>query len=65
MTPFEFFFSKLSENPKKFDIGFTEFKLWQLKESPNHGGSVVEYLSTALTLVPLIQCQTFYEFLDA
>ncbi len=34
MTPFELFFSKLSENPKKFDIGSTEFKLWQPKESP-------------------------------
>ncbi len=36
MTPFELFFSKLSENPKKFDIGSTEFKLWQPKESLNH-----------------------------
>ncbi len=27
--------SKLSENHKFVDIGFTEFKLWQLKESPN------------------------------
>ncbi len=32
-----YFFSKLSENPKKFDIGSTEFKLWQLKESPING----------------------------
>ena len=42
MTPFELFFSKLSENPKKFDIGSTEFKLWQLKESPiiDGGGGV-------------------------
>ncbi len=36
MTSFELFFSKLSENPKKFDIGSTEFKLWQPKESLNH-----------------------------
>ncbi len=36
MAPFELKFSKLSENPKKFDIGSTEFKLWQPKESPNH-----------------------------
>ncbi len=36
MRPFELFFSKLSENPKKFNIGSTEFKLWQPKESLNH-----------------------------
>ncbi len=35
-TPFELIFFKLSENPKKFDIGSTEFKLWQPKESLNH-----------------------------
>ncbi len=29
-------FSKLSENHKIVEIGSTEFKLWQLKESPNH-----------------------------
>ena len=32
MTPFERYFSKLSENPKIFDFGSTEFKLWKLKE---------------------------------
>ena len=36
MTPFERSFSELSENHKIFDIGSTEFKLLQLKESPNH-----------------------------
>ncbi len=40
MTPFQLFFSKLSENPKKFDIGSTEFKIWQPKESPNHSGGL-------------------------
>ncbi len=29
------------------------------------GGVVVEHLSTAITLVPLIQCQNFYDFLKA
>ncbi len=48
IAPFEVFFSKLSENPKKFEIGSTEFKLWQPKESPNER-DVVEHLSTALT----------------
>ncbi len=33
MTPFELYFSNVSENHKKFDIGSTEFKLWQPKES--------------------------------
>ena len=35
MTPFERSFSKLSENPKNFNIGSTEFKLWHLKEDLN------------------------------
>ncbi len=35
MVPFERSFSKLSENQKIVEIGSTEFKLWQLKESPN------------------------------
>ncbi len=67
MTPFELFFSKLSENPKKFDIGSTEFKLWQPKESPNYWieRSVVEHLSTALTWVSLIQCQKFLGFSES
>ena len=41
-------FSKLSEN---HDIGSTEFKLWQRKESSNHldkVDSIVEYLSAAI-----------------
>ncbi len=38
MTPFERSLSKPSENHKIVDIGYTEFKLWQLKESLNHGG---------------------------
>ncbi len=29
------------------------------------GGGVVEHLSTAITLVPLIQCQHVYDFLKA
>ncbi len=33
MIPFERSLSKLSENHKNFDIGYTEFKLWQLKDS--------------------------------
>ncbi len=36
MVPFERSLSKLSENQKIVEIGSTEFKLWQLKESPNH-----------------------------
>ena len=36
MTPFERSLSKLSRNPKSVEIGSTEFKLWQLEESPNH-----------------------------
>ena len=51
MTPFELFFSKLSENHRKFDTGSTEFKLWQLKEYQTiDGGGVVEHLSTAINL---------------
>ncbi len=66
MTPFERYFSKLSENHKFLNIGSTEFKLWQLKESPNpRGGTVVEHLSTAIRLVPLVQCQKFNDFLKA
>ncbi len=34
MTPFERSFSKLSENHKIVEIGITDFKLWQLKQSP-------------------------------
>ncbi len=33
MTPFERSLSKLSENQKIIEIGSTEFKLWQLKDS--------------------------------
>ena len=36
MTPFERSLSKLSENQKIIEIEFTEFKLWQPKECPNH-----------------------------
>ncbi len=36
MVPFERSISKLSKNHKIIGIGSTEFKLWQLKESPNH-----------------------------
>ena len=36
MTPFERSLSKLSENQKIVEIGSTEFKLCQLKESLNH-----------------------------
>ncbi len=36
MTPFERSLRKLSENQKIVEIAFTEFKLQQLKESPNH-----------------------------
>ena len=61
--------SKLSENHKIVEIGSTEFKLWQPKESLNHwlngGGVAVEHLSTAVTLVPLVQCQKYYDFLKA
>ncbi len=32
MTPFERPLSKLSENKKIVKIGYTNFKLWQLKE---------------------------------
>ena len=35
-TPFERSLSKLPENYKIVNIGSTEFKLWQLKESPSH-----------------------------
>ena len=33
---FERSLSMLSENQKIVKIGSTDFKLWQLKESPNH-----------------------------
>ncbi len=33
MIPFE---RSLSYNQKIVEIGSTEFKLWQLKETPNH-----------------------------
>ncbi len=36
MMLFERCVSKLSENYIIVEIGSTEFKLWQLKESPNH-----------------------------
>ena len=44
MTSFERSFYKLSENHKLFDIGSTEFKLWQLKESPNHTTAITSEL---------------------
>ncbi len=45
MIPFERYLSKHSENKKKFSIGSTEFKLWQLKEPiVTEGGKVVEHL---------------------
>ncbi len=66
MIPFERSLSKLSENQKIVEIGSTEFKLWQLKETQKHlngaEGGVIEHLSTAITLVPLIQCQFFLIF---
>ena len=43
--------SKLSENHKIVDIGSPDSLIkWG-------GGFIVEHLSTAITLVPLIQCQ--------
>ncbi len=48
MMLFELFFSKLLENPKKFDIESTELKLWQFERIANKQ-NVVEHLSTALT----------------
>ena len=36
MVPFEASLFKVSENQKIIEIGSTKFKLWQLKESPNH-----------------------------
>ncbi len=68
MTPFERYLFKLSENQKIVEIEFTEFKLWQLSEPLNEQGigvHVVKYLSTAVTLVSLIQFQQFYAFLKA
>ncbi len=74
MTLFERSLSKLSENQKIVDIAFTEFKLRQLKEAANHsivvfylngGGEVVQHISTAITLVPLVQFQKIYDFLKA
>ena len=67
MTQFESFFSKLSENHKIVELGRTEFKLWQLKvpKSFVRGPVVVEHISTAVTLVSLIRCQQFYDFLKA
>ncbi len=32
---------------------------------PKRGVLVVEHLSTAIRLVPLVQCQNFYDFLKA
>ncbi len=44
MIPFERSLSKLSENQKIVEIGSTEFKIWQLKETPEplglNGGGV-------------------------
>ncbi len=67
VIPFERSLSKLSENHKIVEIGSTEFKLWQLKQSPNHwlNGGGVQHLSTAITLVPLIQCQKILGFSDS
>ncbi len=36
-----------------------------LNKRKGGGGFVVEHLSIAITLVPLIQCQHFYDFLKA
>ncbi len=59
-------FLSFLENHEIVEIEPTEFKLWQLKESPTdwlNGGGVVEHLSTAITLVSLIQFQNVLDFL--
>ncbi len=63
MTPFERSFSKLSENHKIVEMGSTEFKLWQLKESPNHCleaivGTSNNYLYCRLFLPPSLDTPT-------
>ncbi len=55
MTPFERSLSKLSENQKILEIGFTEFKLWQLKESLHK----CVPLSSLQRLTEHAQCVTF------
>ncbi len=66
MNPFERSLSKLSENHKIVEIGSTKLKLWQLKELRSHelneGGGVVEYLSTAITLVLITDFKFFLIF---
>ncbi len=51
MIPFERYFCKLSENPKIFDFGSTEFKFMAVErfELNGGGGGVVEHLSIAIT----------------
>ncbi len=67
MIPFERYFCKLSENPKIFDFGSTEFKFMAVERFKLNGGGggVVEHLSIAITWVLLIQCQKFVDFLKA
>ncbi len=56
MRSFERSLSKLSENHKIVEIEPTEFKLWQLKESPNHwlnggGGSWTSFNSHNFSII--------------
>ena len=49
MTPFERYFSRLSENHKVVDIGSTEFKLRPLKEYTNSKSSMPTPMVTPTT----------------
>ncbi len=50
MTPFERYFSKLSENYKILEIESTEFKLWRLKESIDYMGDSGYFGNTCVVL---------------
>ncbi len=66
MIPFETSLSKLSENHKIVEIGSTEFKLWQLKESPNNwteGCSWTSFNSHNFSTVDPMS--TFFRFFES
>ncbi len=67
MTPFEKSFSKLSENHKIFKHWIHGIRVMAAERvsEPKRGVLVVEHLSTAIRLAPLVQCQSFYDFLKA
>ncbi len=64
-TSFKRNFSKLSENPKVFDIGSTVLKLWLLKDTPLRLINDFVNLLAAITWILCIESQNFYGFLKA